>query len=338
MMAKDCNASIIFSSCYKQDYDTLYPRESIAPDTEIHTVFTGYVDEHLAKTLEKKCPLHKDRTLDIGYRALRSPFYFGKHGQIKTEVAEVVMAALKTHPHLNTDIKLTLPMHKNTLSGNKWIRFLLNSRTALGCLGGSSLLDADGSIFKKVNAYIKEHPNANYEEVSSACYPNEENTILSRLLGPRHFECALTKTCQVLVEGDYHGVLHPNIHYIPIKSDYSNIEDVLNKIQDHAYCQQIAEQCYAHVVKSGQYSYRIYAHTVLQAIEQRSASSPSSASANLKLKNPKYKVKYFPKRAVRFLKMVFFETLFWWYSHFPKQYLALLKIYHRIRGVKHTDF
>ena len=81
-------------------------------------------------------------------------------------------------------------------------------------------------------------------------------------ISPRHFECAMTKTCQVLVEGDYQGVLEPGRHYIELKRDYSNLDEVIEKIQDRELCEQIAERAYEEVVASGKYTYRLLAEQV----------------------------------------------------------------------------
>ncbi len=34
-----------------------------------------------------------------------------------------------------------------------------------------------------------------------------------------------------MVEGDYFGVLEPNVHYIPIKADFSNLDEILDLIE-----------------------------------------------------------------------------------------------------------
>lgn len=86
------------------------------------------------------------------------------------------------------------------------------------------------------------------------------------MIGPRHFESALTRTCQLLVEGDYQGVLEPGVDYIEIKRDFSNVSDVLKQVSDAGYCKRIADQCYEHVVGSGKYTYRGFVKSVLLKI------------------------------------------------------------------------
>lgn len=256
----------IYTCAYKEDYEKLYPK--ILGYTHIETVYTGYIDEVTLKKIQKK-GYGKKRTIDIGYRARKLPYWLGKHGQLKYELAEVFLDYFKTNSsNLTYDIANTSQANsnQNVLLGDSWIDYLLNCRTVLGCLGGSGLLDIDGNIAKKVNKYCNEHPNASFEEVEKKCFKGKDNEIHLFALSPRHFECAMTKTCQILVEGNYNGVFESNIDYIELKKDFSNIAEVISKVQDIKYCEQIAENCYNHVVLSGKYTYAKYVENIIRKI------------------------------------------------------------------------
>ncbi len=88
-------------------------------------------------------------------------------------------------------------------------------------------------------------------------------------LSPRHFEAILTKTCQVLVEGRYDGILEAEKHYIPLKRDFSNLEEVLEKVQDKAAVQVMAERAYEDIYLSGKYTYRTFASDIERALLSR---------------------------------------------------------------------
>ena len=47
-----------------------------------------------------------------------------------------------------------------------------------------------------------------------------------RTISPRHFEAAAFRVCQVLFEGRYAGVMEPMRHYIPLRKDFSNFDEV----------------------------------------------------------------------------------------------------------------
>jgi hypothetical protein len=79
------------------------------------------------------------------------------------------------------------------------------------------------------------------------------------------------------MEGKYAGIFKPSIHYIEIKSDFSNINEVFSLIQNKDYCQNIAENAYRDVVLSGKYTYRQFANMVVEHIvENRSPAEDDS--------------------------------------------------------------
>lgn len=295
-MCKDLHVSRIYCSCFPHDYNKIFPPEEVGGENLCHSVLTGYVDERfLKKILRKQRWRKKERGIDIGYRATRSYFVFGSHGQIKTEVAESFLKELKKFPQLREDIKLTyLDNYSNTITGDAWFSFLMNCRTALGSLGGSSLLDPDGAIREGILAYVKQKSgNVTAEEIETQFYRGADHSIQTFILGPRHFEYAMTHTCELLVEGDYFGILKPGIDYIEIKKDYSNIPEVLLQIQDKSYCEKIANQCYEHLIASGQYTYRKFANNIIDDIRASNSEEPGVSrkvgklQAHLKLEKHK---------------------------------------------------
>ncbi len=264
-LIRDCGVQRVYSSCFPPDCDVIFPAGETGQKNLCHPVFTGYIDPATLRWVEKRRAKSPRKDIDVGYRAGSANYIFGFHGQLKTDLANAFRARLPQHPHLKEDVKLTyMDSFRNTITGSAWFDFLLRCRAALGCLGGSSILDPDGEIRARTLAYVRAHPGASREEIAQACYQGGEGVIQTRILGPRVFECAMTHTCQLLVEGDYFGVLEPNVDYIPIKKDFSNLDEVMDLVErDPAYCEKIAEQCYEHVVASGKYSYEKFVEEVL---------------------------------------------------------------------------
>lgn len=83
------------------------------------------------------------------------------------------------------------------------------------------------------------------------------------------FDAAITKTCQVLVGEDYQGILRPDIDYIVLDSSFSNVDAVIEKMQDIEYCEKIANNCYEHVVTSHSYTYKKFAKRIGHDITRR---------------------------------------------------------------------
>lgn len=258
-LCRYCGVSHIFTCASGFDFDTFYPAGETGGAT-VSQVFTGYVDDRSRGLIERLVKKQKTRRWDIGYRARKLKYWHGRSGQWKIEIAERVREKLPGYPGLKTDILTTGEKGENALYGNDWIKFVLNCRTMLGCLGGSDLMDVDGSIMDRVDAYMAEHPDSTFDEVADACFPGMDGNIHLYALSPRHFECAMTRTCQLLLEGDYFGVFEPNVHFIEIKKDYSNLDEVLEKVQDQEYCERIAQRCYEDVAaKRGRENPNTYA-------------------------------------------------------------------------------
>ena len=245
------NVDEIFSVLPAIDYEIVYPREKIG-NVQLKTILTGYVEEEY---ISRNYP---DKSIDVMYRASKLPYKFGKMGQQKTKLIDVFLPRLSD---LNTDIRNTIT-RADTYLGDAWIEHLAMARCTLGCISGSSVVDIDGELGRGYDEYLAQHPDASYEEAKMACFPNlKEN--LEGALGPRHLEAAITNTCQVLIRADFSGILRPDIDYIAIDEDYGNVDEVVRKIHDIAYCEEIAKNCYETVVESGNYTYRTLVNDVM---------------------------------------------------------------------------
>ncbi|HWU15256.1 MAG TPA: hypothetical protein VN157_14740, partial [Caulobacter sp.] len=77
-----------------------------------------------------------------------------------------------------------------------------------------------------------------------------------RAMSPRHLEAVATRTFQVLVEGDYSGVLEAGVHYQPVRRDLSDIDAALDCSRDPRRAQAMVDRAHAEIVASGRYSWR----------------------------------------------------------------------------------
>lgn len=260
-LADGIAADDIYTVMKAEDYHILYPKEKIGK-CGIHTVLTGYVDEKYTAKYDR----HEKRCYDVVYRANKPSFAYGKFAQLKVELVRIFEECLNRE---NLRINLKNPQGNNgAFLGEEWIKFLASSRVTLGCLSGSGFADVDGHIHDKFDDYQKQNPDASYDIAKRDCFPNlEEN--LHGVVGPRIFESAMTKTCQVLVGRDYQGILKPDVDYVVLNEDYSNLNDVVQKIKDVQYCEQVAEQCYRDVIESSKYSYAVFVNEVVKGIMKK---------------------------------------------------------------------
>jgi spore maturation protein CgeB len=86
-------------------------------------------------------------------------------------------------------------------------------------------------------------------------------------ISPRIFEAIGCGCCLILYSGQYSGILKPGVHFIELKKDFSNIEEVVHKVKDRDYVRFMAERAYKDVVSSGRYSYEIFVRGVEREIE-----------------------------------------------------------------------
>lgn len=247
-----------------KDIDLLYSQE-LNNDPKIIKVLTGYLDLSSLDYINKKITKLHQRKIDIGYRARELSFSIcGEHGQLKIKVKNQFKKFLK-NSKLKFDIENTNSTFKtnNSLKNKKWFDFLMNCKYFLGCEGGSSLYDKNGQIYRDVENYLKRSPNADFFEIKNLFFKQIDFNIKNFALGPRNLECILTKTVQVLVEGEYNGVLKPWKHYLPIKKDFSNIEEIFEKMKDYNFTQNLAENAYKDIIKNKELYYENFISNIV---------------------------------------------------------------------------
>ena len=224
-----------------------------------HEALTGYLDDDTVQKISSIISQVKERDIDVGYRAYKAPTWLGKHGYLKTQIADV-FAVEAPKAGFTVDISTD---NKGVILGDDWFRFMARCKYFIGVEGGSTIIDRDGAIWKKGTAYEKEHPNASFEEFERNCFPGMDGNLKLIAISPRHLEACVTKSCQVLIEGDYNHILKPGEHYIELKRDFSNLNDVFKLMKDESLRIQIAERAYNDIVLSGEYSYRNYVKMIL---------------------------------------------------------------------------
>lgn len=260
--------SVIFSNFDPSHHVRLYPL--MHKKASFYKAFTGYIDEQAMSRWGEKQPSLKERSIDIVYRATRLPYWFGDHGQMKSQIADRVTERASGRG-LKCDIS-TRP--EDTIVGDQWEKFLASGRAIIGCESGSSVLDRRGEIKALIQAELQSNLALSYEQISQTL-PKGWDGYKFFAIGPRHFEAVVTKTCQVLIEGHYDGVFEADRHYIPLKRDYSNLEEVLDKLKDIRLMSTLVNQAYADICLSGKYSYRALAALIDRALSE---TTPRSAA------------------------------------------------------------
>lgn len=257
--ARRLNVTHVFTPAPPHEWPRVYEGLDLDAVT-FESVLTGYVDDSEVRRIGCDRDDGPDRPIDVGYRSWSIRPSFGRHGALKGTIG-LVFQERAPQAELVADISLR---PEDAFFGDSWIEFLQHCKYTLGVEGGSSIFDRDGSIAERTAKFTSAHPGATFEEIEDACFPGMDGGFDYRLLGPRHFEAIMTRTCQVLLEGDYQGVLRPSEHYIELKRDFGNLDEVLERMKSDTERAQIVERAYADIVASGEYSYSRLAETLVR--------------------------------------------------------------------------
>ena len=255
---RDFGITHIFTPAPASEWSNIYADVDLDA-IRLSTVLTGYVDDGTVRRVEARAKRSEQRHMDIGYRSGGTGPYYGRHGLLKREIGEIVASRAPAFG-LTTDISSD---YRDAIFGDGWLDFLLGCKYTLGVEGGSGVFDWDGSIAERVQSYLLTHEDPPFEETEAACFPGADGGFRYFLLGPRHFEAVMTRTCQVLIEGDYGGVLEAGKHYIALKRDFSNVDAVLELVREDRLRARLVESAYEDVVASGKYTYAAFANHVL---------------------------------------------------------------------------
>lgn len=250
----------VFSLAPESEWRKIYPGVDFHK-VKFHRILPGYLDGRRLREIARQAEAVKERPITIGYRAVKSQnmHWLGRHGFMKLEIAERFESGAR---------QLGLPVDISTraedvLLGNDWYRFLLKSKYTIAVEGGASILDRDGSVRQKTEGYLAKHPDADFDKVEQACFPGRDGELRYMAISPKHLESCATRTCQILVEGEYNGILSPGIHYIELKRDFSNIERVLEDVRKDHLREKIVDRAYKDIVESGSYTYKAFVRWVL---------------------------------------------------------------------------
>jgi hypothetical protein len=266
----------LFSVSPPSEWPKLYPE---AKGVVFHEVLTGYLDDRRLRAIERLAAERPARDIDIGYRAFAAPAWLGRHGRYKAEMGARVADRAKQVGGIVADIS---NRPGDTIFGDDWFRFLLRCKYTIGVEGGASLLDPDGRILRETTRYAAEHPGASYEEIEREVFPGMDDSVAFFMLSPRHLEAVATRTCQILIEGRFNDILQPHRHYIPLKRDYSNLDEVLEQVKKDDIRSEMVERAYQDIVASGIVSSRRFVDDVMRVslgedFAQRRAAEVSGA-------------------------------------------------------------
>lgn len=179
-----------------------------------------------------------DRPVDLGMRAYEDPLHLG-HRERRTIGTE--FAGLARERGFVVDVSFD---PRERFAPEEYAAFLNRCRGQLGTEAGGDFFELSDDLFRQVVAYTEAHPEAELNEIWPLFFADYEDPVSARSITGRHTEAAATKTVQILFDGEYSGFFEPDIHYLALRKDLSNAEDVLDRFQDDALCREVADNAY----------------------------------------------------------------------------------------------
>jgi hypothetical protein len=235
----------------------------------LRPALTGYVDEETVTSSSRfRVPMNV-RPLHVGQRVRMLPPWFGRGGRDKGLLAERFATKARA-TSLVIDISTN---DSDVFHGDEWYRFLASCRATIGQKGGATMCDPDGSIMRAVMEYTALHPDAPFEEIEAACFPQQDGVATMKAISPRLFDSAMLHTAQILVEDSYLGVLEPWTHYIPTDQQLSNFDEIAQALEDVELLESLTEAADQALLRSGLFTYRSFVQTVCDVVGETGLTS-----------------------------------------------------------------
>ena len=152
----------------------------------------------------------------------------------------------------------TCDIRKTRVERDAWSEFLCRCHAIVGAESGTYYLNDRGRLLDRARAYnLHENPKAGFAEIFEKFYANQPREVSGKSISSRHFEPIGTKTCQILVRGDYNGILEADRHYIAVDKDLANIDGALERFRDADYRRRMAAQTYEYAMAEHTYAHRV---------------------------------------------------------------------------------
>jgi hypothetical protein len=251
-------------TCVPMDQlEHVYPRAEL-PGVEFLHVLTGYVPEDLQSIAAYAMPL-RQRTKLIGYRGRDIGGRYGKLALDKLEIGERVKEYCDQRG-LITDIDSS---EESRIYGHEWFRFIGSCRSTLATESGSNVFDFDGSIERHFNRMTQDLGRRPSYDEFLPLVRSKDNLMQMGQVSPKIFEAAALRTPMILLSGRYSDIIRPGEHFIALEKDYSNLPNVIEKLQDFDALEAMTQRTYDHLVGSGAFSYASFVKMIDNLIDRK---------------------------------------------------------------------
>jgi hypothetical protein len=243
--AIDC----VYSCLEPEHLEAVYGAKTSVPTH--FSVLPGYVSEELLAAARRFRVPDERRSVDIGYRGRLLPPYCGRSGLEKYEIGVRFKERAQS-----LDLRLDIACGEgDRIYGDDWYRFVAGCRAVLGTESGVDVFDVEGEVHAAYERLREGGREVTVEELERGALGRWEGRIPYRTISPRHFEAAALGVCQILYEGRYSDAMQPMEHYIPLKKDFSNFDQVIELFRNRELRDEIARKAESDLIESGAFTY-----------------------------------------------------------------------------------
>lgn len=193
----------------------------------------------------------KSRENIIGFIGNAHPLWIGDNERTK-----VIMSAKETLDELN--LPNYIKLNGSNLFSSDWVNFLNKSIGTIGAESGTYYMDKSGERLMLAKDLVNSRPSIDISDLNSQIFQVDNIEFKSaKCISARHFEAIGTKTCQLLLEGEYNNILIPDVHYIKINKNLSNLKESIYRLLDYEERLKIIKNAYEYVAKNHTYECRV---------------------------------------------------------------------------------
>ncbi len=245
----DVGVDLVLTHVHPEDIPAVWGRHT--PRARARFNFPGYVAAEMVQAAARFARPDDARDIDVGYRGRPLQPYMGSGALEKVEIGEG-FAERAAATSLRVDIDTG---EGGRLYGEDWYRFLGRCRAVLGVESGTSFIDLEDEVYTDYQRRLAQGLPVDLASLLDGPLGRWDHNHSYRTISPRHFEAAAFRILQVLFEGEYSGVLEPMVHYVPLRKDFSNFDEVVRLVSDPQVRGEITANAYRDLIAADTYTY-----------------------------------------------------------------------------------
>lgn len=288
---KKVGFNLIFTVVPRNSIPLIYPKEEY-PGKIFISNLTGYAPDSSDLNLGGINNIQPSkRNITIGYRGRPLPIRYGKLGRDKIQIGKDVKEFCQKF-NIAHDIAWD---EESRIYGKKWYKFLKCCKAMLGSESGCNVFDWDGNLTHSIDKFKALNPKLNEDEIYSQLIKPLESDGLMNQISPRIFEMIDNGTIMILYEGAYSNIIKPNVHYLPLQRDLQNLPEIISRLSDDDFVDEMSSRAKKEIIESRAYSYSAFIQQVDKEINNFSHKNLYITTTK---KSPvKTRITKFPKQA-----------------------------------------